>query len=64
MFLLPLTDDEINKIKEKTKNKQETPQDVEEIIKRKWDLKKFYINIPKKSGFGFWINYAPGCKEW
>lgn len=35
MFLLPLTEDEINKIKEKTKNKQETPQDVEEIIKRK-----------------------------
>lgn len=64
MFLLPLTDEEITKLKEKSKNKGETSaNDTEDLIKWKRDLKKLYINIPKKSGFGFWINYAPGCKD-
>lgn len=37
--------------------------DPEEIIKWKWDLKKLYISIPKKSGWGYRLNYAPGAKE-
>jgi len=32
------------------------------MIKRKRDLKKLYISIPKKSGWGYRINYAPGAK--
>ncbi len=54
MFLLPLTDEEILKLKERTKSKNESvANDAEDLIKRKRDLKKLYINIPKKSGFGF-----------
>lgn len=60
MFLLPLTEEEISKLKEKKKG---DGNETEEIIKWKRDLKKLYINISKKSGYGFWINYAPGCKE-
>lgn len=66
MFLLPLTDDEMMKIREKskeTKTEITSASEIEEIIKRKRDLKKLYINIPKKSGFGFRLNYMPGCKE-
>ncbi len=66
MFLLPLTDDEMTKIRDKkTDNRADTPSilDIGEIIKRKRDLKKLYINIPKKSGFGYRLNYAPGCKD-
>ena len=33
---------------------------LEEHIKRKKEMKKLYIQLPKKSGFGYKINYEPG----
>ena len=66
MFMLPLTEDEQNKIKDSKKSTELwaaeglKSSEPDEIIKRKWDLKKLYICIPKKSGWGYRLNYAPG----
>ena len=36
---------------------------MEDLIKRKRDMKRLYIQVLKKSGFGYRINYAPGQKQ-
>jgi len=36
---------------------------MKEFLKKKKEARKFYIQILKKSGHGYKINYAPGCKD-
>ncbi len=47
---------------DEVKEEKEGPisENLEEYIKRKKDWKRLYLHIPKRSGYGYKINYTPG----